>query len=126
MGRSITEISTTSIELVGRLSFVAQVLQSGDTALITKTIREIPRYATKAGITSLNDAKAILLGGSSILHLAVRCAEVPVIEFVISHGPSYVDIKARDGNGHTPLDLAVRGRRRSVVQLLRPRMALRI
>ncbi|KAJ4320410.1 hypothetical protein N0V94_003381 [Neodidymelliopsis sp. IMI 364377] len=60
--------------------------------------------------------------GTSILHLAIQCAELPVIEFVLSNATatpnSPVDINGRDRDGNTPLHLAATLGRAPVVRLL--------
>jgi oxysterol-binding protein 1 len=105
-----------------RLLHIGYVLQTGDTVLITKTIREISMYASTTRLSSLQEANEILLGGTSILHIAVQCAEPDVVEYIISHGSEFVDLNAQDNNGHTPLQLAIREDRESVVRVLMRRM----
>src|SRR5690606_28258329 len=63
---------------------------------------------------------------SQILHLAVQCAEIPVIEYILLHtSPTpggnlpYLDINARDPTtGNTPLHLATLLARQDVITLL--------
>lgn len=101
-----------------RLLHVGRVLQGGDTVLITKMIRQIHEYADEAGLLSLYETNAMLLSGHSVLHIAVRCAELDVIEYVISHGLRYVDVNAQDCYGQTPLQIALKEGRETVAQLL--------
>lgn len=60
--------------------------------------------------------------GTSILHLAIQCAEMPVIEFVLSNATpgsdGAVDINGRDRDGNTPLHLAATLGRAPVVRML--------
>jgi oxysterol-binding protein 1 len=58
------------------------------------------------------------LEDSSILHLAVQCAEIPVVEYVLSDGAGTIDINARDKDGNTALHLAAQQGRGPVVRLL--------
>lgn len=110
--------STSIIEVWTRVLQIVQALQRGDTLLITKTIRETARTASERGLTTASEVNTILLGGTSILHLAVQCAEVDVIEYVLSHRSEYIDISAPDKQGQTPLRLAVLQRRTTVADLL--------
>ena len=90
-----------SIEQSVRLFKVFEALRNGDTAAIAK--------ATRAD----GDAK---LEGTTILHLAIQCAEMPVIEYVLSQHDA--DINARDRDGNTPLHIAASLGRVPVVKLL--------
>ncbi|KAI5367804.1 Putative oxysterol-binding protein [Septoria linicola] len=90
-----------SIEQSVRLFKVFEALRSGDTAAIAK--------ATRAD----GDAK---LEGTTILHLAIQCAEMPVIEYVLSQHDA--DINATDREGNTPLHVAAMLGRIPVVKLL--------
>lgn len=84
-----------------RLFKLFEALRSGDTAAIAK--------ATRAD----GDAK---LEGTTILHLAIQCAEVPVIEYVLSQHST--DINAKDRDGNTALHVAAALGRVPVVKLL--------
>jgi oxysterol-binding protein 1 len=90
-----------SLEQSVRLFKVFEALRNGDTAAIAKAAR------------GEGDSK---LEGTSILHLAVQCAEQPVIEFVLSQAG--MDINARDRDGNTPLHVAASLGRAPVVKLL--------
>ncbi|KAK4545240.1 hypothetical protein LTR36_003420 [Oleoguttula mirabilis] len=90
-----------SIEQSVRLFKVFEALRNGDTMAIAR--------ACKAD----GEAK---LEGTSILHLAIQCAEQPVIEYVLSQPAA--DVSARDREGNTPLHVASMLGRSSVVKLL--------
>lgn len=90
-----------SIEQTVRLFKVFEALRNGDTTTIARACgRE-------------KDAK---LEGTSVLHLAVQCAEQPVIEFVLSQPTA--DVNARDRDGNTPLHIAAALGRVTIVKLL--------
>ncbi|KAF1952231.1 oxysterol binding protein 1 [Byssothecium circinans] len=110
-----------SLEQSVRLFRVFESLRHGDTAAISKAIRE-----QAASADSDHSTTSLTLPGrsegTSILHLAVQCAEMPVIEFVLSNstaGPdSVIDINGRDRDGNTALHLAVTLGRTPVVRML--------
>lgn len=70
-----------------------EVLRTGDTTAISKAIKDAKDTQGPNG-----------LSGTTILHLAIQCAEPQVVEYVLSVGD--VDINARDREGNTPLHLA--------------------
>ncbi|EPS41310.1 hypothetical protein H072_4833 [Dactylellina haptotyla CBS 200.50] len=92
-----------------------EALRNGDTAAISKAIRD----------ASEPDSS---LDMSSILLLAVQCAEVQVVEFILastsreqepSDGKPYLDINHRDANtGNTALHFAAHLGRQPLVTLL--------
>ncbi|KAL4951810.1 Oxysterol-binding protein-domain-containing protein [Aspergillus filifer] len=83
-----------------------EVLRSGDTTAISKAIKE-----------SKDPQGANGLSGTTILHLAIQCAEPQVVEYVLSAGDD-IDINARDREGNTPLHLAAQLGRGPVVREL--------
>lgn len=89
-----------SIEQSVKLFKIFEALRNGDTAAIAK--------ATKDGEGKLE--------GTSILHLAIQCAEQPVIEYVLSQPGT--DVNARDRDGNTPLHIAATLGRAPIVKLL--------
>lgn len=90
-----------SIEQSVRLFKVFEALRSGDTAAISKAAKE--------------DSES-KLEGTSILHIAIQCAEQPVIEYVLSQPGT--DVNARDREGNTPLHVAATLGRAPIVKLL--------
>jgi hypothetical protein len=96
-----------SIEDSVRTFRVFEVLRSGDTPAILKAIHE-----SKATSDSPH-----ALAGTTILHLAIQCAEPQVVDFVIANGGD-VDINATDREGNTPLHLAAQLGRLPIVKNL--------
>lgn len=110
---------TNSLEQSVRKFRVVEALRSGDTASISRAVRETSESAPRPSTSSVNTVSG---GGSledtTVLHLAVQCAEFPVVEYVISDGGGYVDVNARDKDGNTPLHIAASQGRTQVVKLL--------
>ena len=108
---------TVSIEQSVRKFRIFEALRSGDTASISKAIREtdLTRVSTgsAAGTGSMGG-----LEDTSILHLAIQCADQPVVEYVLSDGSGTIDINARDKDGNTALHIAAQQGRGHVVRLL--------
>jgi oxysterol-binding protein 1 len=105
-----------SIEQSVKLFRVFEALRNGDTGAISKAIREEESPPTDTDETSPR------LEGTTILHLAIQCAEMPVIEFVLSNLLNGKDpasgLNQRDRDGNTPLHLAASLGRGPVVRLL--------
>lgn len=102
------ESGSMSIAQSVRTFRIFEVLRSGDTTAISKALKESRNSQGTAG----------LLPGTTILHLAIQCAELQVVEYVLSTGDD-IDINARDRDGNTPLHLAAQlGRGPIVRQLL--------
>lgn len=95
-----------------------EALKSGNTAAISKAIRETSENSTRASISSISAASAGPLDDTTVLHLAIQCAENDVVEYVLSDGSGYVDVNARDKDGNTPLHVAATGGRGHIVRLL--------
>ncbi|THC95081.1 hypothetical protein EYZ11_005439 [Aspergillus tanneri] len=71
-----------------------ETLRSGDTTAISKAIKE-----------NKDSQDANSLSGTTILHLAIQCAEPQVVEYILSAGEE-INVNARDRDGNTPLHLA--------------------
>ena len=89
-----------------------EILRSGDRAAVAKAVTENGQTASPGEA----------LRGTTILHLAIQCAEPPVVEqllFIATGDPaSDIDVNAQDRDGNTPLQLASMLGRVTVVQLL--------
>jgi ankyrin repeat protein len=117
-GRSLNPADKgTSLESSVRKFRIVEALRNGDTAFISKAIRENadngPRMSTSSFTTQSG-----ALEDTTILHLAIQCAEQPVVEYVLSDGAGSLDINARDKEGNTPLHVAAAQGRTHVVRLL--------
>nr|POF18223.1 oxysterol-binding protein like c2f12.05c [Quercus suber] len=99
-----------SIEQSVRLFKVFEALRSGDMVAIAKVTSES------------HDGR---LEGTTILHLAIQCAEATVIEQILSAtNTSSDDLNARDREGNTPLHVAAQLGRAPIVKLLLERPAM--
>lgn len=103
-----------SIESSVRKFRIFEALRSGDTASISKAIRDT--HSSRTSIDGGSAAAAV--DGTSILNLAVQCAEQPVVEYVLSDGAGTIDINARDKDGNTALHIAAQQGRGPIVRLL--------
>ncbi|KAI5282468.1 hypothetical protein KEM54_002738, partial [Ascosphaera aggregata] len=91
-----------SIDQSVRVFRVFEILRSGDTTAIAKTIKECA------------DPQSEPLG-TTVLHLAIQCTEPQIVEYVLSYD-SDIDINAQDRDGNTPLHLAAQLGRLSIVR----------
>ncbi|KAK1758718.1 Oxysterol-binding protein 2 [Echria macrotheca] len=96
---------------------IVEALRNGDTASISKAIRESAADGPRASTSSFSTQSGTL-EDTTILHLAIQCAEQPVVEYVLSDGAGSLDINARDKDGNTPLHIAAAQGRSHVVRLL--------
>ncbi|KAF4509908.1 hypothetical protein G6O67_001843 [Ophiocordyceps sinensis] len=109
---------TASLEQSVRKFRVVEALRSGDTASIFKAIRDTAEGGPRPSTSSVSTLGPGPLDDTTILHLAIQCAEFPVVEYVLSASPDSVDINARDNHGNTPLHVAATHGRTPVVKLL--------
>lgn len=84
-----------------------EVLRSGDTVAIARAIKDSHSISGTS-----HD-----IGGTTMLHLAVQCAEPQVVEFVIS-SVGNLDINGQDREGNTALHLAAQLGRTQIVRSL--------
>lgn len=92
-----------SIEQSVRKFRVFEALRGGDTVSLSKAIRD----TIEGGLED-----------TTILHLAIQCAEMPVVEYILSDGAGSIDINAKDKDGNTPLHIAASQGRGNMVRLL--------
>jgi Ankyrin repeats (3 copies) len=91
-----------SIEDSVRTFRIFEVLRSGDKAAISKSLKE---------------ASSSKIPGTTMLHLAIQCAEPQVVEYVLSNSNTK-DVNSRDKEGNTPLHLAAQLGRTPIVKRL--------
>lgn len=107
-----------SLEQSVRKFRIVEALRSGDTAAISKAIRETADNAPRPSTSSVATISSGPLEDTTVLHLAIQCAESPVIEYVLADGGDGIDVNARDKDGNTPLHIAATQGRTPVVKLL--------
>ena len=101
-----------------------EILRSGDTAAIARAVKdasEIPTITEETGKSTGTSAVGPV-EGTTILHLAIQCADPSVVEQILSISKSTpgvtLDLSARDQDGNTPLHLASMLGRPTTVRLL--------
>ena len=114
-----------TIEQSVRMFRLFEVLRSGDRIAIAKAVSET---STRPGARSKSQGAGASLDGTTILHLAVQCAEPQVVEHILSipqtDSEIEIDVNAQDRIGNGPLHLASMLGRSSIVRtlLLQPRI----
>ncbi|KAF9879430.1 oxysterol binding protein [Colletotrichum karsti] len=107
-----------SLEQSVRKFRIVEALRSGDTASISKAIRDTAEGGPRTSISSISTLSGGGLDDTTVLHLAIQCAEFQVVEYVLSDGAGILDVNARDKDGNTPLHVAAIQGRTQVVKLL--------
>ncbi|KAG0211923.1 hypothetical protein BGX28_007205 [Mortierella sp. GBA30] len=104
---------------------ILEALQKGDLNALSillptyKGTASFPVPSTPGGtIASTQSFEGLAQGSQTTpVHLAVQCAQYPVIEYVVNNTPQ-VDLNARDNHGSTALHIASSMGRLDVVKLL--------
>lgn len=104
-----------------RMFKLFEILRSGDNEAIAKAVTETSTMPTISEGAESNSASGTL-EGTTILHLAIQCAEPAVVEQILAVAKTApgtsLDVNARDREGNTPLHLASQLGRPTTVRLL--------
>ena len=114
-----------SIQQSVRMFKLFEILRSGDSAAIAKAVTEtstMPTISEDVGKHTAGATTSGTLEGTTLLHLAIQCADPPVVEQILAVAKSTpgaaIDINAQDRDGNTPLHVASMLGRATTVQLL--------
>jgi oxysterol-binding protein 1 len=106
-----------SLEQSVRKFRIVEALRNDDRPAISKAIKESGDGGVRTS-TSSTATQGGSLDDTTVLHLAIQCAEQPVVEYVLAEGKGVLDLNARDKDGNTPLHVAASQGRTQVVRLL--------
>ncbi|KXJ93907.1 Oxysterol-binding protein-domain-containing protein [Microdochium bolleyi] len=109
---------TSTLESSVRKFRIVEALRSGNTSAISKAIRETAEGAPRPSTSSVNGASTGPLDDTTVLHLAIQCADFEVVQYILSDGAGTIDVNARDKDGNVPLHVAATQGRANVVHLL--------
>ena len=105
-----------SIEQSVRLFRYYEALRSGDVNAVSRAVKDSIGGEADADTSTITVSGPV--EGTSLLHLAIQCADLGIIEHIIVESAGSIDINARDKDGNSPLHVASNLSRAPVVKLL--------